>query len=67
MKRLVSPSSKNAKCWDYDISDGASFGPIQLNTPIGGKEININLTKSYTLNWIKYGGFWFLEAQGVQV
>jgi len=67
MERLVNPSRKDAKCWDYDISNGASFGPIKLNTPIGGKEINIALTKAYSLNWVKYGCFWFLEAQGINV
>jgi len=64
MERLVNPIRKDAKCWDYDISNGASFGPIQLNTPIGGKEIDILLTNVYSLKWINYGGFWFLEAQG---
>jgi len=67
MERLVKPSRKDAKCWDYDISNNASFGPIFLNTPIGGKEININLTKKYTLGWLNYGGFWFLEVQGENV
>jgi hypothetical protein len=67
MERLVNPSRKNAKCWDYDISNGTSFGPVHLNTPIGGKEINITLSKKYTLNWNNYGGFWFLEAQGENV
>lgn len=67
MKRLVNPSRKGAKCWDYDISHGASFGPAQLTTPIGGKEITINLSKKYSLNWINYGSFWFLEAQGENV
>lgn len=65
MKRLIKPSRKEAKCWDYDISHGTSFGPIQLTTPIGGKEININLAKSYSLDWINYGKFWFMEAEGV--
>lgn len=64
MKRLVKPIRKEAKCWDYDISNGASFGPVQLNTPIGGKEININLSKAYKLDWINCGDFWFLEVQG---
>ena len=67
MERLVNPAQKNAKCWDYDISNGTKFGPIQLNTPIGGKEINILLDRIYTLNWVNYGEFWFLEAQGVHV
>lgn len=67
LPRLVNPKNKNAKCWDYDISNGASFGPIHLTTPIGGKRVNIRLVKSYTLNWVQYGDFWFMEAQGVHV
>lgn len=67
MKRLVNPTRKDAKCWVYDISDGASFGPILLNTPIGGKKININLAKKYSLSWVNYDGFWFLETQGENV
>ena len=67
MERLVNPKRKDAKCWDYDISNGVSFGPILLNTPIGGKKININLAKKYKLSWLNYGGFWFLEAQGENV
>ncbi|QCF27841.1 hypothetical protein soil367_05655 [Hydrocarboniclastica marina] len=67
MERLVQPSSKDSKCWDYDISHGASFGPIQLTTPIGGREVNINLSRKYSLDWINYGSFWFLEAQGENV
>jgi len=67
MERLIHPSRKDAKCWDYDISHGVSFGPIQLATPIGGKEVSINLGKKYSLGWINYGSFWFLEAQGQDV
>lgn len=67
LPRLVNPKNKNAKCWDYDISNGASFGPINLTTPIGGKPVNISLGKSYTLNWVQYGNFWFMESQGVHV
>ncbi len=67
LPRLVNPKNKNAKCWDYDISNGASFGPIHLTTPIGGKRVNIRLVKSYTLSWVQYGDFWFMEAQGVHV
>lgn len=67
MERLVNPSRKDAKCWDYDTSNGTSFGPIHLNTPIGGKEIDITLTQAYTLSWVQFGNFWFLETQGVNV
>lgn len=64
MGRLVSPSNKNAKCWDYDVSDGAEFGASTFNTPIGGKDINFRLDLSYKLNWTNHGEFWFLEAEG---
>lgn len=67
LPRLVNPKNKNAKCWDYDISNGASFGPVNLTTPIGGKPVNISLGKGYTLSWVRYGNFWFMEAQGVHV
>ena len=67
LQRLVSPKNKNAKCWDYDISHGAVFGPINLATPIGGKPVSISLEKAYSLNWVQYGDFWFMEAQGVHV
>ena len=67
LPRLVNPKNKNAKCWDYDISNGATFGPINLKTPIGGKPVNISLEKAYSLNWVQYGNFWFMEAQGVHV
>jgi hypothetical protein len=64
MERLVLPADKTAKCWDYDISQGARFGPVVLNTPIGGKDVSITLKNSYELEWRQYGKFWFLEAQG---
>ena len=64
LERLVNPKSKEAKCWDYDISRGAMFGPVSLATPIGGKEIRIELKRKYTLDWLQYGSFWFLEVQG---
>ncbi|MGS0725013.1 hypothetical protein ACVBKF_02410 [Shewanella sp. 0m-11] len=64
MERLVSPSNKNAKCWDYDTSNGAEFGPSVFNTPIGGKDISFELVLSYKLAWTNHGEFWFLEAEG---
>lgn len=64
MERLVNPKTKEAKCWDYDISHGATFGPVSLATPIGGKEIRIELKKKYALDWLQVGAFWFLEVQG---
>lgn len=64
LERLVNPKSKEAKCWHYDISHGATFGPVSLSTPIGGKDILIDLKRQYSLEWIHYGSFWFLEVQG---
>jgi hypothetical protein len=64
MERLIRPKDKSAKCWHYDISHGASFGPTRLSTPIGGKEVSIELRNSYTLEWVQHGAFWFLEVQG---
>lgn len=65
LHRLVNPKNKNAKCWAYDISNGATFGPITLTTPIGGKAINISLRKTYVLTWVQHGNYWFMAAQGV--
>ncbi len=69
LRRLVSPKNKDAKCWDYDISDGYEFSnPQPLTTPIGGKEVDIKLKKSYKFNWVEKGNknnkFWFLENEG---
>ena len=64
LENFVHPKKKEAKCWDYDISHEASFGPVSLSTPIGGKDISINLKKCYKIAWAKVGEFWFLEAQG---
>ena len=64
MEPLVRPRDKTAKCWHYDISHGAVFGPTVLNTPIGGKDVTIALRNSYRLEWLQYGPFWFLEAEG---
>ena len=66
LKRLVypNPTKKSAKCWDYDISDGTEVGDTHLTTPIGGKEIDIRLKKSYEFNWVRNGQFWFLEIEG---
>lgn len=63
-KNFVMPARRTAKCWDYDISHGAKFGPILLTTPIGGKDVRIDLKRSYDLAWSQQGEFWFLEAQG---
>lgn len=63
--RLVNPKKKDAKCWDYDISNGTTVKNIHLTTPIGGKPIDLNIYKSYEFNWIQKNKFWFLENEGV--
>jgi hypothetical protein len=37
LDRLVYPKNKNAKCWDYDISNGYHLISKKIITPIGGK------------------------------
>ena len=65
MERLVSPKKKDAKCWDYDISHSTKIGDVRLTTPIGGKQIDIRLRKSYEFTWVPKGQFWFLENEGL--
>jgi hypothetical protein len=62
-KGLVYPKNKTAKCWDYDISHGAAFGPSVLTAPIGGMAVNIRLLGTDRLDWVNDGKFWFLEVQ----
>jgi hypothetical protein len=63
LARLVNPKNKDKKCWDYDISNGATFGPVVRRTPIGGKSVHIKLAGTYNLEWSPCGKFWFLEIQ----
>lgn len=65
-RSLVHPTSnKSSKCWDYDISHGIKTEPnIHLTTDIGGKNIDIELKKSYIFNWIEKSNFYFLELEG---
>lgn len=67
LERFVNPSVKHGKCWDYDMSQGTVINGASLTTPIGGKNININLEKSYTFNWAKVGEMWFMELEGKKV
>lgn len=64
LERLVSPKKKDAKCWDYDISNNTHIENIDLSTPIGGKDISIHLDKAYDFTWEKHGAFWFMEIEG---
>ncbi|MCB0447697.1 MAG: hypothetical protein KDD03_09325 [Gelidibacter sp.] len=62
--RLVFPENKRGKKWDYDISEGTFLdGETIRNTPIGGKEVNITLTKSYAFNWIQINNYYFLKLE----
>ena len=65
LERFVNPSVKRGKCWDYDISQGNVINGATLTTPIGGKNININLENNYTFNWACIGDMWFMELEGV--
>jgi len=61
LERLVSPKNKEAKCWDYDISDGFILSPKTLSTPIGGKEdISIKINNEYLFKWTKADKYYFL-------
>ena len=66
LKRLVctDPEKKTGKCWAYDITQGTKVRDVHLTTPIGGKEIDIRLKKSYEFDWVQKGQFWFLEIEG---
>ena len=64
-RNLVFPKNKNAKCWNYDISHNKVINNgINITTPIGGKDINITLLKSYNFQWEEHNNFYFLELQG---
>lgn len=65
LERLVNPRVKSGKCWAYDISDGNTYPGGQIAVPIGGKYVFIDLQKSYTFRWKKFGAIWFTEIEGV--
>lgn len=62
-KNIVFPEiEKNAKYWDYDISNGYKLiGPKTLTTPIGGKDIFIRIEDTYNFSWKVKNQFFFLE------
>lgn len=64
LPRFVNPKVKKGKCWAYDISDGHTFPGGQISVPVGGKDILVNLKKSYTFNWAQFGSIWFAEIEG---
>lgn len=64
-RNFVFPKSKEFKSWDYDISDGTIItNGIRISTPIGGKQVSIELAKSYSFNWKQIGGYFFLKLKG---
>lgn len=64
LERFVNPTVKSGKCWKYDISQGHTFKGGNFSVPIGGRAVNIELSRSYTFNWEKVGQFWFCELEG---
>ena len=67
MERFVNPSVKRGKCWAYDISQGYTFNGGKISVPIGGKGVAVNLQKTYTFNWSRFGNLWFMELEGICV
>ncbi|TYA69983.1 hypothetical protein [Seonamhaeicola marinus] len=63
-RNFVYPKSKEAKSWDYDISDGHKIkGGINLNTPIGGKPVNVKLDLDYSFKWAQVNNYYFLKLE----
>lgn len=62
-RNFIFPKKKDAKCWDYDISDGAEVENVRLTTPIGGKDVDIKLLNKYQFNWKQVEGYWFTELE----
>lgn len=65
LPRFVQPVVKNGKCWAYDISHGFTFPGGKISVPVGGKAVSVDLKKSYSFDWKKFGGFWFAELEGI--
>jgi len=63
-RNLPFPPVKLAKYKDYNISNGARIeGGIHLTTPIGGKQIDIQIKGTYHFNWSQVGQFYFLRLE----
>lgn len=60
---LVHLKTKEGKCHDYDISQDTAFDGIKINTPIGGKPMEIQLKGAYTFHWTGVGAYFFLEIE----
>lgn len=66
LQRFVNPKVRSGKCWAYDISDGYTFPGGEIAVPIGGKNISIDLQRSYRFTWEKFGSMWFTEIEGAR-
>ena len=66
LSRFVTPKKKDGKCWAYDISHGHVFPGGQISVPIGGKNVSVELKKSYAFSWEKFGDIWFAEIEGAK-
>lgn len=64
LERFVNPKVKSGKCWAYDISDGHSISGANLLVPVGGRDVSVQLNKSYEFSWSKHGAYWFMELEG---
>ncbi|WMI65525.1 hypothetical protein RBH94_15850 [Aestuariibaculum sp. YM273] len=66
-KNLPFPSKKTSKYFAYDISEGTEItNGIHLNTPIGGKDIDITLRGNYKFHWVNAGEFYFLKLENIR-
>ncbi|WP_202967613.1 hypothetical protein [Comamonas sp. E6] len=65
-KLFVNPRVKGGKCWTYDTSNGHTFQGGHFTVQVGSrkKPVDIQLARSYTFNWEKFGQFWFCELEG---
>jgi hypothetical protein len=64
-KSMVFPKTKRGKSWTYDTAHGTRIKRgIKLNTPIGGKPVNLTLRKNYQFVWTTENNFHFLMLRG---
>ncbi|WP_051931275.1 hypothetical protein [Gillisia sp. Hel_I_29] len=64
-RNFIYPKSKNFKSWKYDTSHNTLIKDgILIDTPIGGKPVNMILHKTYLFNWTQVGDYYFLKLQG---
>ena len=64
LENLIYPKKIDSKCWDYNISQGFILEPKHLTTPIGGKDISIEIKNNYNFKWTKFGKYYFLILPG---